>query len=152
MQKKVTGREKRAVQMREAREQSNNNREQCWPSKCASLLSSTPHSFLCSLAFLFMFRLHGHIYLMLPEHSMSQYWFLFPLLCWWVFDAGVQGYRGLCCGPLFPFPQPHSAPSSPYITKTRCLCLPPTWRHGLWMLALLVSQSGPHGGLWHFPL
>lgn len=67
----------------------------------ALFFSSSPP--FCTLSLLFLFHLHGRIYLMQPEHSMSHYWFLFPLLSCWVFDAGVQWHAGLCCGPLILF-------------------------------------------------
>lgn len=74
---------------------SRNNRHQRRPSECASSLFPSPHlqrSFFFSLC---LFCLHGRIYLMLLGHRMSRYWFLFPPLRWWVFDAGVQGHAGL---------------------------------------------------------
>lgn len=76
-----------------------------------------PSSFLCSCSLLFLFGLHDRIYLMLPGHSMTRYWFIFPLLCWWVSGRGVQGHTWLCCGLLFLFSRPHSGPAYPYITK-----------------------------------
>lgn len=117
-EKKVTVRKNISiVHWREDWELSSNNREQCWPSKCASSLSSSTCLLLCSLSCLFLFCLHGRIYLMLPGPSMSRYRFLFPLLCWWVFDARVQGPTGLCCGPFVPFPCPHLGPAYSNITK-----------------------------------
>lgn len=53
-QKKVTERKNISiVYRREARELSNNNREQRWPSRCASSLSSSPRLLLHSLSFVF---------------------------------------------------------------------------------------------------
>jgi len=93
-----------------------------------------PSSFLCSCSLLFLLDLHDRIYLMLPGHSMTRYWFLFPLLCWWVSGGGIQGHFVVAFCSFF-----HVLTLvRPIHTSLNCpfLCVLPTWQnkvclHGL---------------------